>query len=453
MNRMKRLNCSLIVVLVLSGCHEDEKAPQPAASAAPSTAAQPVPPATPAPLRGKPRTQAELATTSAEIYLGNLDGQVDAMDKIVKRDPKSTAKLGMLSGAHYVRGKHRGDLDEIQQAIDITSSAIKLEPGSAPIYIARADQEQSLHRFPEARADIEKAKTLGATGEDVAAVVQELDWNDGKYDAAIAAIRAASTRKSLYTLAREAQLHHDLGEQDAADREFEEAEDLLRDTSPIPLAWINVQRGLHKMKTGKFEDAILFYREAVARIPSFVMANEHLAEALHLVGKDDEAIAIYEDVTKRSPDPEFMGALAALYREKGKAKEADALKAKATARYGELLAKYPQAMYWHASEFFMSEGANPKKALELLTKNLALRPNSVSYVALARAQLANKDPKSAQASIDKALAMPIKSAELYWTAARVYASVGDPAKASDFSAKAKAFNPLIEKTEPKLDAK
>ena len=106
---------------------------------------------------------------------------------------------------------------------------------------ARADQEQSLHRFPEARADIEKAKSLGATGEDVAGVVQELDWNDGKYDAAIAAIRAASTRKSLYTLAREAQLHHDLGEQDAADREFEEAEDLLRDTSPIPLAWINVQ--------------------------------------------------------------------------------------------------------------------------------------------------------------------------------------------------------------------
>ncbi|MEO6572311.1 MAG: hypothetical protein ABIP89_00635, partial [Polyangiaceae bacterium] len=75
------------------------------------------------------------------------------------------------------------------------------------------------------------------------------------------------------------------------------------------------------------------------------------------------------------------------------------------------------------------------------------------YVALARAQLANADAKGAQASIEKALAMPIKSAELYWTAARVYTSVGDAAKASDFAAKAKAFNPLIEKTEPALSAK
>jgi tetratricopeptide (TPR) repeat protein len=450
---MNRLNFSLIFVVSLAGCHDADKAAPttaPAPSTIPSTAAAS---AAPAPLRGKPKTQAELATTSAAIYLGNLDGQVEAMEKILKRDPKSTAKLGMLSGAHYVRGKHHGDLDEIQQAIDITSSAIKLEPANPRAYVARADQEQSLHRFPEARADIEKAKSLGATADEVAGVVQELDWNDGKYDSAIASIRAASTKPSLYTLAREAQLHHDLDEQDAADREFEQAEDLLRDTSPIPLAWLNVQRGLHKMKTGKFDDAVLFYREAVARIPSFVMANEHLAEALHLVGKDDEAIAIYEDITKRSPDPEFMGALATLYREKGKTKEADVLKSKATARYAELLAKYPQAMYWHASEFFMSEGADPKKALELLTKNLELRPNSISYVALARAQLANGDAKGAQASIEKALAMPVKSAELYWTAARVSTGANDAAKASDFAAKAKAFNPAIEKTEPKLAAK
>ncbi len=447
---MRPLNFSLVVVALLAGCHDDEKAAAPVSSTAPSTAAAPAAPAAPPALRGKPRTQAELATTSATLFLANLDGQVEAMEKILKFDPKSAPKLNMLSSAHYVRGKHRGDLDEIQQAIDITTSAIKLEPANPALYISRADQEQTLHRFPEARADIEKAKTLGATGDDIGAVIQELDWNDGKYDSAIASIHAAATKPSLYTLAREAQLHHDLDEQEACDREFEQAEDLLRDTSPIPLAWIDVQRGLHKMKTGKFEDAVLFYREAVARIPSFVMANEHLAEALHFVGKDDEAIAIYEDITKRSPDPEFMGALASLYRDKGKTKEADALKAKATARYAELLTKYPQAMYWHASEFFMSEGANPKKALELLTKNVALRPNSISYVALARAQLATNDAKGAQASIEKALAMPIKSAELYWTAARVYTSVKDAAKASEFSTKAKAFNPAIEKTEPKL---
>ena len=83
-----------------------------------------------------------------------------------------------------------------------------------------------------------------------------------------------------------------------------------------------------------------------------------------------------------------MGALAGLYREHGRVSEADALRARATKRYEELLAKYPEAMAWHAAEFFAGEGNDPARARALLRQNAELRPNAESLDALARVERA-----------------------------------------------------------------
>jgi tetratricopeptide (TPR) repeat protein len=442
----------VLVLAALAAMSCRSKVPPPSPPAASATASVTVGTGpVPKPLRNRPKPDKELPTTSANIWEGNLDSQVGGITKLVKADPKSATKLSMLSHSLNMRGKFHGDLDEIQQGIDAINQAIALRPGDGELLVSRAYEEQSLHRFKEARADCDEAKKLGADPSLVATVVTELDWNDGKYDLAIPAIRAARERKAVYgNLLREAQLEHDLGDFDAADRRFEQAEDSIADTSPLPVAALNVQRGIHKFTSGKIEESILFFREAVARIPDYVAAEEHLAEALHALGQDEEAITIYESIGKRSSDPEFMGALASIYRVHGKTKEADLLKAKATARYAELLKKFPEAMYWHASEYFIGEGGDPKKALALLLKNAELRPNSTSLAALARAQLANGDATGAKQSIDKALAMPLKSGELFWTGARVYAKLGDTPKSEELAAKARAFNPAIDKREPPL---
>jgi tetratricopeptide (TPR) repeat protein len=255
----------------------------------------------------------------------------------------------------------------------------------------------------------------------------------------------------MWTLAREAQLHHDLGEYDDAERAFEDAEDRIVDTNPVPVAWLNVQRGLHEETRGEIDLAVTFFREAARRLPGYVAAEEHLAEALHMAGKDDEAVAIYRRVVNESSDPEYKGALAAILRARGEAKEADALKAQATAGYTALLAKYPEAMYWHASEYFLAEGGDPAKALALLRKNAVLRPNAGSFTALARAALAHGDDAEAKAAIDRAIATPVVSAMTFWTAARVAARTGDPGAAATYAAKARALDPRIEKEEPGID--
>jgi tetratricopeptide (TPR) repeat protein len=147
---------------------------------------------------------------------------------------------------------------------------------------------------------------------------------------------------------------------------------------------IEVQRGTNLAEAGRFEEAVATFRSAAQRLPRYIAAREHLAEALHHLGQDDEAAALYEEIVKVSTDPEFMGALAAIHRSHGRVAEADALRARATKRYEELLAKYPEAMAWHAAEYFAGEGNDPARARALLTRNAELRPNPDSLDALAR---------------------------------------------------------------------
>src|SRR6185436_17467384 len=163
------------------------------------------------------------------------------------------------------------------------------------------------------------------------------------------------------------------------------------------------------------------------------------------------ATRIYEDVVRRSDDPELAHALAQQYSAAGRVKDAEALLEKARARYAELLRRYPEAMYWHASEFHLRAG-DPAQALVLLEKNAALRPNSGSLVALARAELANGLLARARASIDRALAMPLVSAPLFFTASRVYASAGDTAASNAYRARAEKVNPRIA-AEERTDAR
>jgi hypothetical protein len=133
---------------------------------------------------------------------------------------------------------------------------------------------------------------------------------------------------------------------------------------------------------------------------------------------------------------DLLHALAELYALRGRATDARELDAKARTGYEALVQRYPDAMYWHASEFYSATG-DKAKALDLLQKNATLLPNSTSFVALARAELASGRRTEARVSIDKALAMPLVSASLFHTASRVY----EGAAADQFLARATARNP------------
>lgn len=394
----------------------------------------------PRPLRGRPRV--DLTTTDEDIYLGNLDGQIAELERLLRDNPDGLMLVQRLSGALHLRGRIRGSLDDLKAGIDRASQAIRIAPESGDGYLLRAEQEQSLHRFAATREDVYEAAALGADEERIAALRTELDWNAGRYDAAIAGIRAATRAHPNVSTAwlREAQLEHALGHDDDADRAFENAEDLVVDTAPLPLAHLNVQRGIQRSDQGRIDEAIVFFREAVRRMPSYVPAAEHLAEALAEIGEDEEAVELYEKIVERSSDPEFAHALAALHRKAGETARASALEARARAGYERLLVTFPEAMYWHASEFYADVGEHAR-ARDLLRKNLELRPSSESLVALAAAELRAGNTGEARTAIERALAMPLRSSKLFDTAADVFTKLGEPERARSYRAEARKLAP------------
>jgi tetratricopeptide (TPR) repeat protein len=408
--------------------------------------------ALPVACRGKPKPTpsrgAAAATTSADIWLANLDGQIAELTRLTGERPEIVENVQRLAAAHHVRGRFRGDLDEIRLGVDLASKCLEREPESPTCLLMRAEQEQSLHRFPQAREDLSRARALGADAARADALAADLDWNDGQYERAIAAIRKARREHpTSATWLREAQLDHDLGDDAAADPAFDAATRAIADTSPLPYSHLEVQRGIVLAQRGKLDEACAFFRQAAERMPTYVAANEHLAEALQMLGRTDEAVGIYERVVKLTDDPEFAHALGVLYAARGRHAEARDLEARAKNRYEDLLTRYPEAMYWHASEFFLAIG-DARRALELLEKNLLLRPNAASLVALARAELANGRLEEARTSIDRALAMPPRSAALFWTASKIYRRAGDAAAADRFRDRARALNPRIEADDP-----
>jgi len=449
MNDTRSLFCAALLAL---GCNSHANASDgaPLASAAkpPSRpAASSSPPSPSAPL-DRPRTKAELPTTDAKLFLGNLEGSVSAARKAWQKNP-SPSNAVMLAGSLAQSGELAGDLDRIAESAEIASAALKKSPDDVRLLLVRADASATLHRVAPALADAKRAHELAPSAE-TEALLADLAWQSGDYETAAAAIRKAAQRPSFSTLVRLAQLELDLGNVKAAEQAFARAETQIKDVSPVPVAWLGVQRGLLYLHTGQFERAERFYLEAVARLPSYPMALEHLAEIEALLGKREQAVRRYRAVIEKTDNPEFMAALAGVLEEMGKKPEADALRQRAGKRYDELLKKHPEAMYWHAADFFLEDGKDPKKALELLKKNAKLRPGAESWAALANAELAVGKIDDADKSIQRALATPLRHAEFHWTAARVKLAQGKPDEARAFEAKARAHNPRIDVLEGAL---
>ncbi len=451
--------CGLLAGLTLLACSRDPSAPGPASSAASAASATAAPssserrkPRTPPstePL-DRPRTQQELPSTAEAIFLGNLEGRISAARKAMTATPKRPGRYALLVEPLASRGRIRGDLGDLAEAVRIATDGLALEPTSRSLRLLRAEANSSLHRFAEARAD---ARAAHAQHPDDAsrAMLADLAWNAGEYDDATREIRElAQKTPSFGHLVRLAQLELDLGNVPAAKAAFARAETRIRDVSPVPIAWLNVQRGLLGLHTGDFEAARVFYAEAVARLPSYPMAVEHLAEIEALLGDRAGAIARYRHVLQLTDDPELVGALAELLRETDQAAEAGALVERARKAYHERLKAFPEAMYWHAAGFFAGEGADPKKALALLRKNAVLRPTATSLAALADAERAVGNLDDASRTIDKALATPVARAEIFWIGARIRLAQREPEKAAALEARAKLLNPRIEALEGPL---
>jgi tetratricopeptide (TPR) repeat protein len=95
------------------------------------------------------------------------------------------------------------------------------------------------------------------------------------------------------------------------------------------------------------------------RLPDYAPAQGHLAEVEAALGETDSAIARLRPLTITSDDPDYPAQLARILSEVGRVEEAREWRARAAARYDELLARHPEAFADHAGRVLAASGCRP----------------------------------------------------------------------------------------------
>jgi predicted Zn-dependent protease len=177
-------------------------------------------------------------------------------------------------------------------------------------------------------------------------------------------------------------------------------------------AWVELQRGILDLERNEPGAALAHYRHAERAYSGYPLIEEHLAEALALIGHNDEAAARYRGLAARTRNPEIVGALARLVAPSDPVAAA-ALDAEAWELFEARRALYPKAALGHFVEHLLVRGGTPGPDLiRLAEENYRLRPNPDAKLLLARACLEAGEAARAQALVDEILATPWRPPEL-----------------------------------------
>jgi tetratricopeptide (TPR) repeat protein len=336
-----------------------------------------------------PLSQRELRTTSGAIALGNLEGEIVELERLLRNRPDHVGDLAALADRLTTRAVCLGRIADYERAAELGERAVRAAPSDPTAYLARARTRATLHRFQEAEADSVEAERRGARGPEVDGLRADLLEETGRLDEALALRRRlAADSPDIFTVGAEAVLRGRRGETDRAAALFVDAQHRYRDVSPFPYAWLYLQEGLLWSRAGNPERARVLWLAALERLPGYAPAGGYLAALEAQQQRTERAIDLLEPLAETSDDPEFWGQLAALYRATGQVAKADALRARAAARFDELVARHPAAFSAKAARFWLADGADPHKALVLARRNLAARQTDEDRALVAEAEAA-----------------------------------------------------------------
>ncbi len=364
-------------------------------------------------------------TTSGDIAIGNLDGQIESLQKLLaaaeaeaSEAAKPTATLtptakpaatlaptapttdlaAALAGRRRqlidllsVRAELAGRIADMELAAELAETLAKQVP-TADSHLTRAGARAALHRFDDAWADLEQAEKLGAPHAKTLSARASILFARGQLEEALALQeQVQSTRRDIQSTLVKAVILGDLDRRDDALRAFKEAFSTYEDTSPFPVARLFFQQGQFWERDGRRDLAIAYYAAALDRLPSYAHAAAHLAR----LSPPDKALPLLRRLIERSDDPELLGVLGDKTRESGDLKAAEPVVARAAARYEALVAREPAAFADHAAQFWLDTGNDPQKALSLAKINLETRKTPKAYELVVLSALSAGDRKTA----------------------------------------------------------
>jgi tetratricopeptide (TPR) repeat protein len=443
----------LAFALSFSACRSDPEGttkvdPGSEAGAAPVVAAEAkAPAADPEPRVRGPKAKPKGGTVTYAEALAKSDEGVEYTLARAAKQGNSWMLVENVAQAYLQRARLTGDYDDYANAEREVERAFTINPGFGP-YLTRARLNYTLHRLPAVDADLTHVReklfrTLGPEGWSGLFVFEgEVAFQRGQYDAARDKFDEAEklTPGSTDIALARANLLWKTGDIAGAEKLMLEAEGKYHGRDAEPKAWYRLMLGLMDLDRGRWDEALVHYREAEQKLSGWWLVDEHIAEITRLLGRRDEAKTLYLDIVARTGNPEFMDALAEIAQEEGDEVAAKEWIGKADAAFAAQLARYPEAAYGHALGHYLAFG-DAVETLALADKNVALRPNGEAQTLLAQAQLKAGNTAAARKTIDAVLATAWRTAETWHTAHEVYVAAKDPEAADKAKREALAIDP------------
>jgi predicted negative regulator of RcsB-dependent stress response len=315
--------------------------------------------------------------TDGEIAAINLESARLGAWARFARDPDLPGAAEAVVDHERLVGQFLGDLGVLDRLEGLASDFARVDDSSRAALL-QAEVASAAHRFSDARDHLARAARMGGPREAIERQTLAIDQACGlELDAVLATrrqIAAASGR--LEDLVPLGAVLADLERFAEADAVYRQALDAYDDVSPFPLAWVCFQLGMlwgELVPAPKPNRAALWYRRAIAYLPSYVKARVHLAEIYAGQGRSAHAEALLRPVLSNR-DPEVRWRLADVLIAEERFEEAKVQLDAARSGFEELLGKHLLAFADHAAEFYAGSGNDRRRAVELARVNVANRP-------------------------------------------------------------------------------
>lgn len=342
--------------------------------------------------------------------LRTLDVQIDR----ARRDP---AAAPSLIGALLSRAALTQRVEDYVEASDASAAWVALHPSVAAAWKLRVVVLSRVHEFAAARAALAKLAALPHDSSDVDALTATLDESTGHPERATGYREAAAKRSrrpdAITMLSANLALR---GKLDDAIASIPLAVAEIHDNSPTLFGWLLFQWGRLYEQRGDLAAARALFAEAHRRLPASLEATVHLVQTMTATGHDPTLVVA--DALRDNPHPELL-ALAG--------NVADARR-----EWERYLAAAPNAFADHAARFYLGPGTDPPRALALARANLANRDTPEARALVVEAALASNAPAEACAIVDPLVTAPMRSQQ--FIAWRAFSACGRTADADKLAA-------------------
>jgi tetratricopeptide (TPR) repeat protein len=379
--------------------------------------------------------------TDYQIELARTDQDIRGLEEILAARPDDPERTTRYVYRLYHRASLKGDFATFLAAEAAIDRAIARFGPKEDLCLLKANLDFKFHRLPAVKRDLEVAPDLAGRFEG-RSLLADLDFQEGRYQRARAAFEALIRENRTWdNLARLAHLEGKIGDADAAEQLYIEAEDELTAKEMRSFAWLEVQRGLLDLSRGRHEDAAAHYKRAGQAYSGNWFVDEHVAGLLAKQGQCDAAIALYENAIAAAPRPEVKQTLGELYETVGQPAKARLLFYDALAAYLESVERGDVHYYHHLVDFYSEVRPNGSEAVRWARADIALRDNFSTQGALAWALYRNGEIAAACEMVDRALSSGVRDAHVLATAATIHRAAGHVDEGDRLSHAASTINP------------